>query len=223
MLVDHIYVVVSQQFEADRVPVLKHMLRNVPADKYTLFEPFYKGRDNPQMVEKMIRHPLMHHISEGAGFLYLSFYKLMKTFLASEHKTVLVLESDILADDDAKWLSQLDRVVEEVRKQPNYTKSITFCGNGCGMEPRPETVRGDKKILYEMNGSKCCDSMIWHRDAIEDIAQYVLPMVCPIDIWLSNVWYKSPLAQEKGHKAYWIKPTIFTQGSQNGMYKSNVQ
>ena len=222
---DHIYIIVSQQFEADRIPTLRNMLREggIPDERVTFFEPFYKGRDDINIVRKMIKPPLIHHISEGAGFLYLSFYKLMRTFLASKHQTILVLESDVLAQQPTEWPSQLDTVIRELQTLPDWRKSITFCGNGCGLEPSPETRRGTQGILYEMNSSKCCDSMIWQRDAIADIVDHMLPMNGPIDIWLAQVWYPSSVAKSKQHKAYWIKPTIFMQGSQNGTYASNVQ
>jgi len=141
----------------------------------------------------------------------------MKIFLASSHNTVLVLESDVLVSSP-QWVDMLKNVVDELKTLEGWRKSITFCGNGCGLTPSAESARG--KYLYEMNASKCCDSMIWQRESIEEITKHMFPIVAPIDVWLTHCWFRP---HSDVHKAYWIQPTIFEQGSQNGKYASNVQ
>ena len=74
--------------------------------------------------------------------------------------------------------------------------------------------------IYRENGTKCTDSYIVSNKCASAICQYTnnisYKIFDPIDHWLNVVIRDCKL------NVYWCEPTIVTQGSGNGTYKSSI-
>jgi hypothetical protein len=219
--VDHVYFIAHPIFEAKRIEYLKtHVVPYLQPDQYTFVTPFWKGQDSTIMFNKNI-HPqgLRHHLTDAAGFLYLTFYKIMNLFLKSSHEVVLIFESDIQVHHlpDGQWVHEMNQSINDWKLIQGWKNSMVFCGNGCGLQAPLNAKRAGR--LVEMNSSKCCDSMLWTKPTIEAICKNIFPIVAPID-WFLNFWFAD---QKPQFKAYCLEPYVFVQGSQNGAYVSEVQ
>ncbi len=217
--IDHVYIIAHPLYEANRIEYIKqHILPYFSSTQYTFITPFWKGVDNVQMITKCLDPAgLYHKLTEGAGFLFLTYYRIMKLFVTSEYQNVLVLESDVQVNQGFEH--QLNETIKEWKALPNYQSSMVFLGNGCNLQAPPSAPRTGR--LVEMNSSKCTDSMLWSKENIQAILKNMIPIKAPID-WFFNLWFDS-MKNHNTHKAYWIEPTIFIQGSQNGAYESEVQ
>jgi hypothetical protein len=216
--VDHIYVICSREKEPERVKNLESIFEVVPSSKVTFVEPYWRGRDS---VNVFVQHlgNLIHRLQVPAGLLYMTFYNLCEKIASGEQQIVLVLESDVLVKDKVDWINKLNQAVNDWKQIPNYEKSMLFLGNGCSQLTISSAARrvGD---IYEMNEARCCDSMIWTKQMCQDVLPFLKPIIAPIDIFLNHYFQ----AHDKhGHKAYWLDPPIFSQGSQNGTFSSSVQ
>ena len=212
---DHIYVIISSIHEQQRIDAINNVLKNIPKDKYTFVEPYWKGHTDKQLYVDNIKFPVYHHLTEGAACIYLTYTKLMDTFLASEHNTVLVLESDVFAVEG--WEEMLQTALEEWKGINGYKNSMIFLGNGCNLKPNV-THKHVTERLYETHQTRCLDSWIWTKESVEKLRPLLLPITAPLDIFLNRLYNDTT-----GIKSYYLEPSIFIQGSQNGAYASNVQ
>jgi len=210
--VDQIYVIVHPEQEAERLKYLQTFLSKVIPSKVTWFTPFWKGIDDFTPVKNNLGQ-VRENLSEAAGHLYLSYIKLFQQIAASEHETVLILESDVLAPEN--WMEQLQQVVQEWKSLPNFVQSTVFLGNGCNLQPDARHIRKTEH-LFLANSSKCADSMLFTKQTIQALLVGILPITAPID------WYLNYFFWQQKYPAYWMEPHIFVQGSQNGTYCSEV-
>jgi hypothetical protein len=210
---DHIYIILSKQFEPERFNYIQFFLKLFPSDYCTIVDPFYKGRDDPKQLLVPRIKSTIQPVSLGAGFLYLTYEKLMNEFIhTTNYNTVLVLESDILFKNDV--IEKLTECINEWITLENWENSMIFLGNGCNFKPNPNTKVTEH--LYFTNGSKCTDSMLWTRNSISKILPELENLNNPIDFKLLECFEKNI------SKAYWIEPHIFEQGSQNGTYNKTI-
>ena len=215
--VDHVYILVHPVHEKDRFTYLQqHITSKLPSSQYTYITPFWKGKDNAMLITKNINpnKPVRQRLTEGAGFLLLTYYKIMSLFLKSDADVVLVLESDVQIHEN--WIEECNASIADWKKIDGWKQSMVFCGNGCNLQA-PSTAKRQGRLVL-MNSSKCTDSMLWSKENIRQIFKDMFPIIAPID-WFFNYWF----ADHPTHQAYWLEPTIFEQGSQNGTYSSEVQ
>ena len=121
----------------------------------------------------------------------------------------IILEYDVIFDS-----TEFDLFVDEI-----YSFScdwdFVFFGTGCNLSiPGSGFVQNNNRLK-----SKCADSMVVDPSAakkiIEDMNTY--KAVSPIDWDLNYRFIKMNM------KVYWYEPGITTQGSQRGIYKSEIQ
>ena len=77
--------------------------------------------------------------------------------------------------------------------------------------------------IYKTNITRCTDSFIWSYKGIEKFVLYIEKIIFttgidwPIDFFMNN------FLKQNEFDMYWTYPSLTTQGSQNGTYKSTIQ
>ena len=137
---------------------------------------------------------------------YLSHYYCIQDHVKNDFDYTLVLEDDVIFENDAFL-----KVHKILNKMPSDC-DICYLGNGCGL--KPDNVQQDK-MFYDTNfGIKAADSIIYTKKAAKFLFERKRTHR-PIDYHINT--FRNDL------KIYWVEPPIFSQGSQNGVYKTAVQ
>ena len=101
---------------------------------------------------------------------------------------------------------------------------MLFIGNGCNLHI-PNEMLVKKKNIYKRSNSlgatRCLDSYLITKKCANIILEKLkLPnytILCPVDHWLNHV------IKNNNFNVYWAEPTIVTQGSERGFYKSSLR
>ena len=124
------------------------------------------------------------------------------------YNNVLILEDDVILENEFKnELEKYKTILEE-----GY--DICYLGSGCGL-----TLPYYTEKLIDINynyQSKCSDSYIITRNAIQKIYETALPFYCAID------WELTYLAAINDLKVLWVTDPKIHQGSQTGKYNSTL-
>ncbi len=210
MSIEMIYIIVSSEFEKDRLKYLTDYFENNKIDiPITYHEPFYKNRD-----ESKIDFSRYSEIRIPEIMLMYTYEKLFEEIIAKCYNYVLILESDVLFHKNFK--ENLDVIFKE---WINYAEhpSIVYLGNSFAPKIEPESKISEN--LYEMNIARCTDSMIMDREMI--LYLYNKIQNCKINKDAIDQFINKYIGLET--YGYWVKDPLITQGSQNGTYDSTIQ
>jgi GR25 family glycosyltransferase involved in LPS biosynthesis len=231
MKIDHIYIIHYHQ-QVNRKQYLDSVLPlfNIPFEYRSLYDRkspeifeekyFDQTNENRQkrnnITEKYYRVFEEHtgcplHWGERAlayRAATLEHYKTYEHILDNtQYNNVLILEDDVRFKDN--FLEKLD---SHLRVIPD-TCDICYIGSGCNLQlPYHTTNLVDKHPLYH---SRCSDSYIVTRSALERIVKIALPFFAAIDWELNYIQAALKL------NVYWSTDPITYQGSQHGYYKSS--
>jgi hypothetical protein len=210
MNIDIIYIIISTEFEKNRMEYLTNYFQNNKIDiPIIYYEAYYKNRD-----EHKIDFNRYQNLKIPEIMLAYTYEKLLEDILKTEYKYFLILESDVLFCDNFK--EKLNDIFTEwvaIAEHP----SIIFIGNGNNLVPLEKTKISEN--LYEMNSSKCIDSILFDKNSIQYIHNKIknTPIInISIDRLIDDM-----IGLEIN--SYWIKNPIILQGSQNGTYESTIQ
>lgn len=141
--------------------------------------------------------------------------------IINKYNEVLIFEDDIILSDN--FVNKLNNYISQL---PNNFDML-FIGDGCNLHIQSNKIQPNinvyEKCLYKTdwggNGcTRCCDSYIVSKKcAIKIINNLKYQINLPIDHWLNII------ALENNFNVYWAEPTIVTQGSENGIYKSSLR
>lgn len=144
--------------------------------------------------------------------------------IVSDKGICLILEDDVILD--FKFKIKLEKYLRELPQ--NW--DILFIGDGCNLHIQKEVIEKNpnKHIFLKCNeptdwggngATRCTDSYIINKRAAVKIIEYVKklnsPIYLPVDWWLNEV------IRDLNLIVYWAEPTIVTQGTQNGKYKTS--
>lgn len=142
--------------------------------------------------------------------------------ISENYESALVLEDDVILCDNFKY------VLEKYLEQLPITCDILFIGNGCNLHIEHNNLIPFKNIYKKSleptnwggNGaSRCADSYIINKKYSTKLYEYInnlnYKINTPIDIWLNKAFIDNNI------EVYWCEPTIVTQGSQNGIFKTS--
>ena len=137
--------------------------------------------------------------------------KIWKDIEDSNISSALVLEDDLIFDNRFVELFNFNLI------STPRDWDLVFIGNGCNLRI-PRKSRTDGIIAYAKKhpASKCMDSYLIKRDAAVIINKNINSFTLPIDFEL-NYHMK-----EADMKVYWWEPPITNQGSQSGLYNSEI-
>ena len=93
-----------------------------------------------------------------------------------------------------------------------------FIGSGCNLRINPKLVLPEK-VAYkkEHPATKCTDSYCITFSAAKRVLSTILPFTLPIDFELNYQLERHDM------NVYWWEPPIVVQGSQCGLYDSELQ
>jgi len=142
--------------------------------------------------------------------------------IADMYDSALIVEDDILLSSG--FMASLTRYLTEL--PADY--DMLFLGDGCGLHI-PQTMLIKDKHIYKKtiyptpwggNGAtRCTDSYVISKHYAKKLCDYIqhLPYKInqPIDWWLNTA------ARDTLSTVYWAEPTIVTQGTQNGVFKTS--
>jgi glycosyl transferase, family 25 len=142
--------------------------------------------------------------------------------IAENYENALIFEDDVILCDN--FIDKLNNYMSQLTEDYD----MLFIGDGCNLHIEEHRLTPNKyiyeKCLYPTSwggdgGTRCCDSFIITKKCAKTICEYIYNLTnkinLPID-WLLNV-----VARDNNFKIYWAEPTIITQGSQNGLYKTS--
>jgi len=137
--------------------------------------------------------------------------------ISENYDNALIFEDDVILTDNFNEI--LNKYMTEL---PN-DYDMLFIGDGCKMHIEKNKLIQNKNI-YEKSlypgSSRCSDSYIISKKCAIKLCEYISNLEhkikLPIDWWLSVA------ARDNNFKVYWAEPTIVTQGSQNGLFKSSL-
>lgn len=160
----------------------------------------------------------------GTISLLRKFIYAMELIQISNFEYNLVLEDDAILDKD--FLSKLTRGLEQL--PDDY--DMLFLGNGHNLHIESSKIKTNKFIYKKCReptnwggngGTRCTDSIIINKKCATKICKYFESMkenniTLPLDWWLNEVIRDLKL------EIYWMEPTIVTQGSGTGKFKSSL-
>jgi len=144
----------------------------------------------------------------------------------NKYDYALILEDDAICHYQFK-----ERLDYYVRQLPNDWDML-FIGDGCNLHiPYNIVSKSNMNVfkkcleptLWGGNGAtRCTDSYLISKKCASKIIDFIdektfdRPFDNPIDWWLNNI------CRKYNFNVYWAEPTIVSQGSQNGLYKSTI-
>jgi len=137
--------------------------------------------------------------------------KIYEDVVANGVKTALVLEDDVVFEDDF-----VNNFNFNLMNTPNDWDLI-FIGSGCNLRiPKNKRIPGKIAYRKEHPASKCVDSYLIKRSASDKIYNTIIPFTLPIDFEINHHMWAHDMV------VYWWDPPVITQGSQCGLYKSEI-
>ena len=137
--------------------------------------------------------------------------KIYKDIIANNIQTALVLEDDVVFDNDF-----INNFNFNLMSTPNDWDLI-FIGAGCNLRiPKNRRIAGKVAYKKEHPASKCMDSYLINYSASDKIYNTVIPFTLPIDFEINYHMRVHDMT------VYWWEPPIIKQGSQCGLYGSEI-
>lgn len=105
---------------------------------------------------------------------------------------------------------------------------MLFIGDGCNLHIQKDKLIPNiniyKKCLYPTNwggdgAPRCTDSCLVNKKCAIKLCNYINNL--PNKINLPSDWWLNVAARDNNLSVYWAEPTIVTQGTQNGLFKSS--
>jgi hypothetical protein len=207
--IDKIYVIVSKAHEKDRLEYIQNYFDKNPGFDVEYIDALWKTE-----VIDFSKYDLS--MPKGHIMLIENNKRLYKHILENtNYERVYICESDIIFVDDFpnKFKTIINEWVNLSYEQ--YEISMIFTGNGCNFKPNANTQVSPN--LYKENRSKCAESVLYTRKAVEKNYEFLNNMSI-INVGFDHI----PFYGDDKVIAYWAEPHIMIQGTQNGTYTSTT-
>ena len=148
-----------------------------------------------------------------------------KNILKSPYKYNLILEDDVIINKNFKY------ILNQGLSQLPINYDMLFIGDGLNMHI-PNRFRIPNKLIYYKGrhystwggdgATRCTDSYIISKNCAKKILFYILKLRKNkrlID--MNSDWWLNQVIRDLKLNIYWLEPTIVSQGTQNGKYKSS--
>lgn len=154
------------------------------------------------------------------SFINKTFY--VYRLISENYESALILEDDVILSNN------FTAILNEYMTQLPKDYDMLFIGNGCNLHIEPHKIV-PRKYIYErgvhatnwggQGATRCTDSYIVSKKCAIKLCEYIKNLsnkiTLPGDLWLNVA------ARENNLKVYWAEPTIITQGTENGLFKSS--
>ena len=232
--IDHIYVVHCKQYP-ERHTYLQKIFDtlNIPKDYYDFVVNTHKSDMTDETVLKYytvdtdIRGKelkiigeetyLAKDISRGSISCGINHINIWQKVLETEYNNVLVLEDDIIFQQDT-----IKNLVEATMQLP---KKFSFCSleEGAGLKVTNYITKNiDQDVMFYKvpdGRMRCTGSYITNKDTCHRLMTFNMKRKFSLEIDM-QLWLYGKL---KLIDVYWVYPSVFVQGSQNGTYVSGIQ
>lgn len=218
LAVDKIYMAHYSVLKDRKKHILSEMEKNKLSPTWIELEP------TEEEVFKMYKKDLWNQRINEMDFYKIPERALKKSEISLEYKHIKIYEDIIKNNINTALILEDDVILEEnFTSKFNFSLSSTprdwdviFIGSGCDLhieQQNPHIVAYKK----EHPASKCTDSYVIKKKAVEKIFKTIVPFCFPIDFELNYQMFSNNL------NVYWWEPTLVKQGSQNGLYGSSIQ
>jgi glycosyl transferase family 25 len=136
----------------------------------------------------------------------------------------------LILEDDAILCNNFKEILKNYIKELPSDWDMLFIGDGCGFHIDNKLLIQNKHIYKKdivpdgqthEGATRCTDSYLITNKCAKIITEKLkLPnytIIVPADFWLNCV------IRNNNFNVYWSEPTIVTQGSQKGIYKSSIR
>jgi hypothetical protein len=169
--------------------------------------------DNSKYLRSNARELSLRDIS-----LFLNFYIHFKRILGYYKEGLfMILESDVICKDNFYLINKL---LENINLPFNHC--INF-GSGCQLNIVNDNISNDNIELYKYNETRCTDSLIFSYEGIQKFVNYIESKIFTTGIDNPIDFFINEFIKIVSFDMYWTSPSLTSQGSQTGVYKSNIQ
>jgi len=143
--------------------------------------------------------------------------------IAKNYENALIFEDDVILCDN--FIDKLNNYMSQLPQDYD----MLFIGDGCKLHIEQHRLTLNKyiyeKCLYPTSwggdgGTRCTDSFIISNKCAKTICEYINNLTNKINLAID--WWLNVAARDNNLKIYWAEPTIVTQGSHNGLYKTSI-
>ena len=138
----------------------------------------------------------------------------LKKIEKQEGEVFLILEDDVLFSKNSK------KILENIKKELTSIEDnfVISLGNAANMYT-PKKELKENRLLYKNIENRAADSMLISKEAVKKRLQWLKEnqTTLPADHMYNLI------DNEVRNHIYWLEPTIVTQGSQAGLFKSSIQ
>ena len=142
--------------------------------------------------------------------------------ISEKYEHALILEDDVILNNN--FIYKLNYYMRQLPK--NF--DMLFIGDGCNLHIEKHKLIPNKNIyekcLYPTKwggdgASRCSDSYIISKNCANKLCKYINNLKYKIK--LPSDWWLNVASRDNNFKVYWAEPTIVTQGTQNGLFRSS--
>jgi len=178
------------------------------------------GKENLTFDERK----MFKNISDGEISVALHHIECYKRIVEESIDYALIVEDDIVVCNNFR------EILESYIKELPYHWDMLFIGDGCGLHIDKNLLIPEKHI-YEKNNvnngkthegaTRCLDSYLISNKCANIITEKLkllnYTILAPADLWMNCV------IRNNNFNVYWAEPTIVTQGSEKGIFKSSLR
>ena len=122
----------------------------------------------------------------------------------------------ILEDDIHSVVPQVDKAIEFILERLPKDWDVIYLGDGAGLHAK-DVVEGKTAYKVPHPASRCTDSILFKKESARKISDIYFPFDLGSDFELGYVQSKL------GLNVYWWEPTLVTQASEHGIFKSSLR
>jgi len=198
--------------DLEKLNINAEWIEEEPNEKETLitYTPHLWNKKFEEM--KIGNYPPQRLLKKSEISLLYKHIQIYNKIINENIKTCLVLEDDVIFDNN--FINNFNLNLSKTPKDWDFI----FIGNGCNLSiPEEQRIIGTVAYKKEHPASKCTDSYIIKKKSAEKILNTINTFTFPIDFELNYQMFKH------GMNVYWWEPSIVKQGSQSGLYQSEIQ
>jgi hypothetical protein len=156
---------------------------------------------------KYIHQPFLNRAEIS---LAIKFGKILNNLSNQNFNYCLIFEDDVILDDN--FNTKLDNYLDQT---PADWDAVYF---GSGANLKPINI-SNNKVVYKKDhpASRCADSILLKKKTIDDLASTWFPFNLVAD------WEIAWQHKHHNHTVYWWEPSITKQGSECGIFKSELR
>lgn len=194
-------------------------------EKYNLDAKFIEKYDRENLTDSDYNYFIKEKVRLSQMSNMRKHISAWNNLINSNFNHCLVLEDDTILHENFKNI--LDKYLIELY-DINKDFDLCFIGDGAKLHIHKFLIEENKNIYLKSNypsswggdgATRCTDSYIISKNCSNKILKYL--ETNKIEIWTSDFWLNH-VCRTLDLKVYWAEPTIVTQGTQNGLFKSSA-